>query len=171
MLDPLARLGATRLRSHAAAGRTGGQSDRAGVIDPGQVAASLRDDTLLVSVMLANNEIGVIQPLAEIAAICRAARRAAALRCHAGRRQAAGRRRAVAGRPAELLRPQDLRPQGHRRACTCRRRAGRAAGAANRRRRPGSTACAAARSMCPASSASPRRWNCAWPKCRRTTSV
>src|SRR5690606_10335726 len=29
------------------------------------------DDTCLVSVMLANNEIGVLQPLAEIAAICR----------------------------------------------------------------------------------------------------
>jgi len=31
----------------------------------------LRDDTALVSVMLANNEIGVIQPLAEIGTICR----------------------------------------------------------------------------------------------------
>ncbi len=35
------------------------------------MAEALRDDTLLVSVMLANNEIGVIQPLAEIAALCR----------------------------------------------------------------------------------------------------
>lgn len=42
----------------------------AGLIEPGQVAAALRDDTLLVSVMLANNEIGAIHPLAEIGALC-----------------------------------------------------------------------------------------------------
>lgn len=35
-----------------------------------QVAEAIRDDTALVSVMLANNEIGVIQPLREIAAVC-----------------------------------------------------------------------------------------------------
>jgi len=46
-------------------------SDRAGWLDPQQVADALRDDTVLVSVMLANNEIGVLQPLAEIGAICR----------------------------------------------------------------------------------------------------
>jgi cysteine desulfurase len=44
---------------------------RAGLLDPQQVADAIRDDTILVSVMLANNEIGAIQPLAEIAAICR----------------------------------------------------------------------------------------------------
>jgi cysteine desulfurase len=36
-----------------------------------QVAQAVRDDTILVSVMLANNEIGVIQPLAEIGRLCR----------------------------------------------------------------------------------------------------
>jgi cysteine desulfurase len=46
-------------------------SPRAGWLDPQKVADALRDDTALVSVMLANNEIGVIQPIAEIAAICR----------------------------------------------------------------------------------------------------
>jgi cysteine desulfurase len=46
-------------------------SDRAGWLDPQQVADAIKDDTLLVSVMLANNEIGVIQPLREIAEICR----------------------------------------------------------------------------------------------------
>ena len=45
--------------------------DRAGVLDPQQVGDATRDDTALVSVMLANNEIGVIQQLAEIGAICR----------------------------------------------------------------------------------------------------
>jgi cysteine desulfurase len=43
----------------------------AGRIEPAQLAAALRDDTCLVSVMLANNEIGVIQPIAEIGALCR----------------------------------------------------------------------------------------------------
>jgi len=43
--------------------------DRHGLIDPQAVAAALREDTVLVSVMLANNEIGTIEPLAEIAAV------------------------------------------------------------------------------------------------------
>ncbi len=47
-------------------------SPRAGWLDPQRVANAIRDDTCLVSVMLANNEIGVIQPLADIAAICKA---------------------------------------------------------------------------------------------------
>jgi len=42
----------------------------AGVIEPQQVADAIRDDTALVSVMLANHEIGTIQPMAEIGAIC-----------------------------------------------------------------------------------------------------
>lgn len=46
-------------------------SPRAGLITAEQVASAIRDDTLLVSVMLANNEIGVIQPIAEIGAVCR----------------------------------------------------------------------------------------------------
>ena len=35
------------------------------------VAAAIREDTALVSVMYANNEIGTIQPVAEIGALCR----------------------------------------------------------------------------------------------------
>jgi cysteine desulfurase len=46
-------------------------SPQPGWLDPAHVARALRDDTLLVSVMLANNEIGVIQPVAEIARLCR----------------------------------------------------------------------------------------------------
>jgi cysteine desulfurase len=45
--------------------------DQAGRILPEQVARAIRDDTILVSVMLANNEIGVIQPLEEIGRICK----------------------------------------------------------------------------------------------------
>jgi len=46
--------------------------DRQGYITPDQVAQAIRDDTLLVSVMLANNEIGTIQPIAEIGRLCHA---------------------------------------------------------------------------------------------------
>jgi cysteine desulfurase len=44
--------------------------DRGGVIDPGKVAAALQQDTVLVSLMHVNNEIGVIQDIARIGAIC-----------------------------------------------------------------------------------------------------
>ncbi len=43
----------------------------AGRILPDDIAAAIRDDTLLVSVMLANNEIGTLQPLEEIGRICK----------------------------------------------------------------------------------------------------
>jgi cysteine desulfurase len=43
-----------------------------GLLDLGKFQAALRPDTIVVSVMLVNNEIGVIQPIAEIGEICRA---------------------------------------------------------------------------------------------------
>lgn len=43
-----------------------------GVVDPAAVAAAVRPDTILVSVMTVNNEIGTIQPIAEIAAAVKA---------------------------------------------------------------------------------------------------
>ena len=45
--------------------------DRHGLVDPAEAAGALRERTVLVSVMTANNEIGVIQPVAEIAAAVR----------------------------------------------------------------------------------------------------
>jgi len=42
-----------------------------GLIDPDAVRAAITRRTLMVSVMAANNEIGVLQPIAEIGAICR----------------------------------------------------------------------------------------------------
>lgn len=42
-----------------------------GIIDLQTLEAAFRDDTILVSVMAANNEIGVLQPLAAIGAMCR----------------------------------------------------------------------------------------------------
>jgi cysteine desulfurase len=44
---------------------------RDGQLDPEQLQSALRPDTILVSVMSANNETGVIQPMRELAAICR----------------------------------------------------------------------------------------------------
>ncbi len=80
VLDPLARLArhgyeATLLDVEQQ------PSPRAGWLDPQKVADAVRDDTCLVSVMLANNEIGVIQPLAEIAAVCKS--RGVLLHCDA----------------------------------------------------------------------------------------
>lgn len=42
-----------------------------GLIDMKQLEAAIRPDTALVSIMAVNNEIGVIQPIAEIGALCR----------------------------------------------------------------------------------------------------
>lgn len=42
-----------------------------GLVTPEQVAAAIRPDTALVSIMYANNEIGTIQPIAAIGALCR----------------------------------------------------------------------------------------------------
>ncbi|MFZ2488652.1 MAG: cysteine desulfurase family protein [Anaerolineae bacterium] len=46
--------------------------DAAGRVAPHDLAAALRPDTALVSIMAANNEVGTVQPLAELAALCRA---------------------------------------------------------------------------------------------------
>lgn len=51
--------------------------DEHGLVDPAEVADAVREDTVLVSVMYANNEVGTVQPVAEIAAAVRA--RAASL--------------------------------------------------------------------------------------------
>jgi cysteine desulfurase len=80
VLDPLARLGRRGfnvtlldVEQH--------DSPRAGWLDPQKVADAIRDDTCLVSVMLANNEIGVIQTMSQIANICK--QRGVLLHCDA----------------------------------------------------------------------------------------
>jgi cysteine desulfurase len=70
MLDPLEKL-ARRGFEVALLPVAPASAPNAGLIEPEQVARTLRDDTLLVSVMLANNEIGAVQPVAEIGALCR----------------------------------------------------------------------------------------------------
>lgn len=70
VLDPLSRLAN---RGHAVTLLDVEQdgSPRAGWLDPQRVADAITDETCLVSVMLANNEIGVVQSIGAIAAACR----------------------------------------------------------------------------------------------------
>jgi cysteine desulfurase len=46
--------------------------DEAGTVQPATLAGALRDDTTLVSIQYANNEVGTIQPIAELAALATA---------------------------------------------------------------------------------------------------
>jgi cysteine desulfurase len=57
------------------------QSNCPGLVDLNRLAEALRPETILVSVMLANNEIGIIQPIAEMSRICR--ERGIAVHCDA----------------------------------------------------------------------------------------
>ena len=45
--------------------------DADGLVSPESLEAAIRPDTILVSIMMANNEIGTVQPIAELAAIAR----------------------------------------------------------------------------------------------------
>lgn len=86
ILDPLTKLGRRGFEVTLLDVEQAG-NPRAGWLDPQRLGEAIRDDTLLATVMLANNEIGVIQPLAEIASICRS--RGVPLHCDAT--QAVGR--------------------------------------------------------------------------------
>ena len=44
--------------------------DGHGMVDPGELRSAITPDTFLVSVMLANNEVGTVQPVREISGIC-----------------------------------------------------------------------------------------------------
>ena len=59
------------------------QPDQQGIITAEQVAAALRPDTILVAMMLVNNELGTVLPVAETARAIRAARCPALLHCDA----------------------------------------------------------------------------------------
>jgi cysteine desulfurase len=45
--------------------------DRTGLLNPADVEAAIRPDTALISVMLANNEVGTVEPVVEVGAIAR----------------------------------------------------------------------------------------------------
>ncbi len=86
VLDPMDRLSRRGFEvTHLDVEQAG--NARAGCLDIERLAGALRDDTLLVSVMLANNEIGVVQPVADLAEVCR--RRGVLVHCDAT--QAVGR--------------------------------------------------------------------------------
>ena len=132
-----------------------------GLIDLDMAEAAIDDEVALVAVMLVNNEIGVIQPVAEIARMAHEA--GALMLCDAvqGLRAGADPRRA---RPGRRLGPQDPRPQGRRRPVDARRRRARAAcsTAAGRSR-----ACARERCRRRCASASARRRELAGRAARR----
>lgn len=65
VLDPLRRLARSGMELTLL------PVDSYGLIDPAHVAAALRENTVLVSVILANNEVGSINPIREIGAVCR----------------------------------------------------------------------------------------------------
>ena len=71
--------------------------DGEGFVDADEAASAVRDDTILVSIMLANNEIGALQPVAEIARAVKERNRRTII--HTDAVQAAG---AVDIRPAAL---------------------------------------------------------------------
>ncbi|MBM4003688.1 MAG: cysteine desulfurase [Planctomycetes bacterium] len=70
VLDPIAKLARRGFEVTFAPLVPAGQAD-AGRFRTEQFVELLRDDTLLVTVMLANNEIGVVQSLSELAQLCR----------------------------------------------------------------------------------------------------
>jgi cysteine desulfurase len=70
ILDPLERLSRRGFEVTLLPVQANDRPD-AGRIDLDQLADAIRDDTLLVSLMLANNEVGVLQPLAEIGRLCK----------------------------------------------------------------------------------------------------
>lgn len=55
--------------------------DATGIINPNAIADAIRDDTILVSVMLVNNEVGTVQPIEQIGTVTRA--RGVLLHCDA----------------------------------------------------------------------------------------
>src|SRR5689334_2101630 len=61
-----------QLRDHFGFALTLLPVDANGLVSPADVASAIRADTAVVSVIYACNEIGTIQPIAEIAAVCRA---------------------------------------------------------------------------------------------------
>jgi len=71
-IEHSAILGAARgLQEHFGVDVTYVPVGEQGIVDPAAVGAALRPDTFLVSVMLANNEIGTLQPIADIARLVR----------------------------------------------------------------------------------------------------
>ena len=88
--------------------------DSYGRVAPTAVAAAIRPDTALISIMAANNEVGTMQPVAEIGAIARAAAACCSTPTPSRPSPCAWDMQAHAHRPDEHRPAQILRPQRHR---------------------------------------------------------
>ena len=86
--------------------------DRQGIVEPEAVRKAIGPDTMLVSVMAANNETGNVMPIAEIGAIAREAGGVDAYGRRPGHREDSAGLGEASGRPAYLLRAQDQRTEG-----------------------------------------------------------
>ena len=131
--------------------------DRNGLVDPAEFDDSLRPDTALAAVVWANNEVGTVEPIAELARLCADRGVPSARRRGPGGRQDPARRQRSAGGHARPLRSQVLRPAGRWRPVRTKRGS---VGADALWRRAGSVASGAARPTSLAWSAS--AWRPGW---------
>ncbi len=99
--------------------------DPTGRVDLEALDAALAGRPAVVSIMWVNNEVGVIQPVREIAGALQGRRRSLPHGRGAGVRQAAGLHERLPLHPAHALRPQDRSAQGHRRPHRARPQGGR----------------------------------------------
>ena len=106
-----------------------------GRISLDELRAAITDKTILITIMTANNEIGVLQPIAEIGAIAKEKGILFHTDARAGGGQGAGQRQRSEGRSAVAERAQDVRPEGRRRALRAAPQPARAARGADQRRR------------------------------------
>ena len=132
-----------------------------GYVEPETIRQLLRPDTLLVSVMHANNETGILQPVREIGELLRGTETL----FHTDAAQTFGKEvpalKALHGRPGLDQRAQDLRTAGDRRAAGAPSRSaetGRAAAACSAAARSGACVLARSRSRWPSAWGKPRAW-------------
>ena len=107
--------------------------DGSGRVDPDAIRKAITKDTCLISVMHANNEVGTIQPIAEIARIARANTAFFSIPMPRNRSARYRRRSTSSASICFPLRATSLRPEGDRRPLCARRRCNRAL---DPRRRP-----------------------------------
>ena len=86
-----------------------------GLISLDELRAAITDKTILISIMTANNEIGVVQPIAEIGAIAEREGHSLSHGRRTGGREDSFQRQRSEGRPRLDQRAQDVRPEGRRR--------------------------------------------------------